>query len=138
MTIANSKIKELLVEKINRVYAERTQTKSQSQFKETLVNILPIGNRAVWSEIKTVSIRFLQMVLDTLTRHEDADDSMSSGLERWTSFDKFMNALLKRIVSSPLFNWPEAGSIKQHVVSTIHEFCLTQLHPEPGKVQEKL
>lgn len=63
-----------------------------------------------------------------------AEDVMSQGFEKWSKSDTFMNAVVKRIVSNPLFILPMAGFIKQHVRSYIDECSLKRLYAGTGKV----
>lgn len=63
MTIAEGKMKDLIAQKVDRNYAERTQMPIQEQIEETLVDVLQLGNNDSPNEIKTASARVLQMIM---------------------------------------------------------------------------
>lgn len=126
MTIAKSEVKNVIAEEAGRVCAVRTQAEVQKRIEEALVDMLQLGTSACSNEIKRASVWFLEMFVLKLFSHEAGVDFMSDCLERWMKTDKFLNAVVKRIVSNPLFVWLVTGFIQQHVGSVIDEFCFTQ------------
>lgn len=66
MMIAKSKVKGFIAERFNRMYAERTQEKGQTQVEEALVAVFQLGKKATRDIIKTASAWFLQPIVTEL------------------------------------------------------------------------
>lgn len=62
ITIAGCKIRCFIAKEVYRVFAERTQADVQTQFEETFVDMLQLGNSAASEGVKTASIRFLEKI----------------------------------------------------------------------------
>lgn len=91
--------------------------------------MLQPGNSASWNEIKTGLARFLQTIAIKLCSRDAAEEDMSQYFERWRQSDKFMNALVERIVSSLLCIRPVTGFMKRHVDLTIDKMSLDTALP---------
>lgn len=76
----------------------------------TLVDIFLLVSSAASNGINPVSVRLTETAVAELFSCE-AGNIMSDYLERWTRSDKFMNTVVKQIVSMALFVWPVAGFI---------------------------
>lgn len=112
------------------IYAEHTEVELQKQIKETVVNILQIGDTVASNGIKTASAQFLGTIANKLISDGAADDDILKCLEELSKLQTFMSATGKQIVWNPLFIWPVAMFIKQYMDSTIGECCLTLLYAD--------
>lgn len=126
VTISRSKINNLIAEEVDRNYTEPSHAEAQVHPKETLVDMLELGNIAASNEIRKVSARILEtIVLESFSRGA-ADDFMTEFFKRWSQSDTFLSAVVVRIAYSAMFIRPVAVFIKQHLDSTTDDSRLTQ------------
>lgn len=119
MTIARSKVNGLISDFVDRVYSERTQAEVQTQIEEALVDMLPLGNNAVSTGLKTASVRFLETTIIELFSRGAADNVMLDWSDLSSGTDTFMKAVVTRVMSDSLIVLPMVGYIKQQVNATI-------------------
>lgn len=100
--IARSKITDLIAEEVDRIYVKSTQADVQDQIEETLVVMLQLGNIAASNRIETASALFLNTIIIELFSRRAVDEVLSECLERWTQSKTYMNALVERIVCTPV------------------------------------
>lgn len=138
MKIAKSKINGFIAEDAVCIYEERVQAKVQNQFEKALIDMLQFGISSASNEMTTASARFLETMVMGFFSRRAADDVVLQSSEGWSQSDTFMEAVVVRIVSSPLLIWPWAGFMKQHVDPIIDKRRLTQLYAETEKVEKKV
>lgn len=129
-TITESKTKPLIAEEVDSHYVERTQAEGEVQIEDTLIDMLQFGQKISSNGVKTASTRFPESMMIKLFSRGAADDAMLEYFDGRSQSDTFINDVVKRIVSIPLFILPVAGIIKQHVILTIDECRLAQLHAD--------
>lgn len=92
--------------------------------------MLQLGNIAALNKIKSTCALFLEAIVIELFSRRAADDDMSECFEQRSKSDKFINAIVLRVLSKPVSTWPVGGLNMQHVDATIDESCMTHLYAE--------
>lgn len=98
MIIARSEIKDLIAEKVDSLYAERTWTEEKTQIEEALVDMLQLGKCAAAYRISTVSIRLQEKMIIELFWCGDADDVSTKWFTRLWKSETFISAVIKQFV----------------------------------------
>lgn len=103
------------------VRAMRTKPEVQLQIEETPVNMVQLCSNATSNGIRTAPTGFLDKIVNSSFSEGAAEIVMSKYFEQLSKWNKYMNAIVMRIVSHTLFTRPLAWIIKQHEYSRIIE-----------------
>lgn len=103
MKITKSKIKNLILEKADRIFVERAQTEVQTQIEEALVDLHQLGNKTASDGIKRSSDRFPEPMGIAFFSGSGANDVMEKFFKQWCQLETCRNAVVKRIVPNLAF-----------------------------------
>lgn len=134
--IVRKEMKDLIAQRFDRVYAERFQAEVHTQIEKTTVDMLQLGNSAAENGIKIASLGFLKTVPAEPFSREGAKDLVLEYSDCWMMSEKFMNDVVKQIVSDPAFIRPMARFIERHVDSCFDECRRSLLHAASGNIDK--
>lgn len=71
------KVKGMIADHVDSIFAERNQAEIQNEVEETLVDMLKLGNIAASNRIKNASARYLEAIMIGFSSRGAADDVRS-------------------------------------------------------------
>lgn len=131
---AISDFKGFIALQFNCAIAEQTQAGFQAPIKKTGFDLFRLRYSAAADSVKTESIRFLETFLAEEFSCGTANDVVPEYIEEGLKWDRILNAVVKRVIASPLFKRLVARLIKKHVDSVVDEICLIELFFETWNV----
>lgn len=135
-TIAWRKMERLIAEE-DLFFSKCSEAVFGNEMDKTLVKMLRLRNSPALKEIEPASARLLETSEISLFGPELFTTLCWNAQKDGQRLDTFMNAIVTRIISSPLFIWPPSGVIKQLVDAIIDKCRSTQLYAKVGKVNKK-